>query len=301
MNSPTPVTRFRPGVAALSFALCTAAACGGEEPTLGSSSPATSRQTDSARDSTWQPIKSVYFHNWNVHDWYLPWRIGRDFGRYPTLYRGGGWMARVTPFGQYGNGLQVKYPAGKVGWDESGVSFIVPLPDENEYLLTYKVYFEPRFQWKNGGKLPGLAGGTATAGGYEPKGNGYTARFMWRKGGELELYLYHMDMPGRYGHRFSIKRNVLKTGVWYRLELRLKVNTNNRHNGEVTGTIRTNGGRLLGSRTVRRLRWREGKKAPVNRLYFTTFYGGNRPHSDSPDYITRARFDTFKVLRRRKH
>ena len=69
--------------------------------------------------------------------------------------------------------------------------------------MSYYLKFSDNFSWGTtsyGGKLPGLAGGASCSGGQMCDGtNGWSARFMWRGGGKLILYLYDMLKTDKYG------------------------------------------------------------------------------------------------------
>src|SRR5438477_687091 len=57
--------------------------------------------------------------------------------------------------------------------------------------LRYYVRFADDFAFVKGGKLPGLFGGEARAGGQIPDGtNGFSTRLMWRSKGDGEVYAY---------------------------------------------------------------------------------------------------------------
>ena len=238
-------------------------------------------------------VSSAYFNNWDVNAWYNPYRVESDLG--PLVdYHGGLWRARIRPHNSFNNYLRVTYPRGKFGWNESGLSFKTSLPPRDQYFLRYRLYFEKDFDWRLGGKLPGLGGGSATAGGYKPKGTGWSSRFMWREDGELELYIYHMDMPFKYGHRFSLGKKILKTQRWYTLIMNVKVNTNNDKNGHVRAWLFDSRGKKIGERMVYNIKWRVDENAPVDKFYFATFFGGNR-FVHAPRRTSHARFDTIEI------
>ncbi|MDU0355079.1 hypothetical protein RS130_15275 [Paraglaciecola aquimarina] len=93
--------------------------------------------------------------------------------------------------------LKVDFPKGAVGPQEGGGQFLMSLPATEELWLSYHVKFAHNFDFRLGGKLPGLSsGGSKYTGGHIPtKGEGWSARYMWRQNGEGIIYLYYMDMP----------------------------------------------------------------------------------------------------------
>jgi len=84
-----------------------------------------------------------------------------------------------------GRCLEMKYPAGAFGPGKGGGQFDVLLPARTEYFADYYLMFRPGFDFKLGGKLPGLTGGKSNTGGRRSTGDGWSARYMWRKGGAL--------------------------------------------------------------------------------------------------------------------
>lgn len=86
--------------------------------------------------------------------------------------------------------LQVKYPAGQVGSEASGMQLfsLWNTTDGSTFqsmLLTYEVAFDADFDFVKGGKLPGLRGGPdpdGCSGGSAANGsNCFSSRLMWRK------------------------------------------------------------------------------------------------------------------------
>ena len=86
--------------------------------------------------------------------------------------------------------LQVKYPAGQVGSEASGMQLysLWNTSDGSTFqsvLLTYEVAFDSNFDFVKGGKLPGLRGGPdpdGCSGGSAANGsNCFSSRLMWRK------------------------------------------------------------------------------------------------------------------------
>ncbi len=164
--------------------------------------------------------------------------------------------------------LRVTYPASKWGSKDSGAQALFSLPDSVIASCEYKVRFHPGFDFVKGGKLPGLAGGTSTAGGSRPTGDGWTARYMWRRNGEAVLYLYHLDQANNYADDLPLKRR-FQPGKWHHLKQEISVNTDDKANGRIRVWL---DGELVLDRTKVRLQTQN--QAPVNRFYFSTFFGG---------------------------
>ncbi len=164
--------------------------------------------------------------------------------------------------------LRVHYPSGKWGSNDSGAQFMVSLEPRRSYECSYRVRFPKQFDFAKGGKLPGLAGGTATAGLDRPSGDGWTARYMWREHGKLVLYLYHMDQKGRQGDDISLSVRV-QPGKWMQLKQSVTVNDFDKSNGRIRVWV---DGRLVLDR--KELRLQSEEKALVSKFYFSTFFGG---------------------------
>ncbi len=126
-----------------------------------------------------------------------------------------------------------------------------PVPSK-AYTLTYKVYFEPGFDFAKGGKLPGLAAkgfdsGCTENGSAKRSGSRWSVRLMWRANGRVELYSYDQSRsPGSCGISTMIDELAgdppnevpgtipsgstkfrFKPQVWYTITLAVKVNDNN--------------------------------------------------------------------------
>ena len=194
----------------------------------------------------------------------------------------------VVSVGATGQALDVFYPRGVHGDEASAAQFLVALPDADAYWLDYRVRFAADFDFRLGGKLPGLAGGKANTGGHRPTGDGWSSRYMWRRQGKLVVYLYHLDQPTDYGDDQPLNA-AAPTGAWIRLTQHVRVNTPGRADGVLRVWI---DGRPALARTD--LRYRTDPAAVVNRFYFSTFYGGSGDQW-SPERDGHAQFDDFRV------
>jgi hypothetical protein len=194
-----------------------------------------------------------------------------------------------------GRSLRVIYPKGAVGASAGGALWRMRIGRFEELYCSYYVRFDPDFDFVKGGKLPGLAGGTANTGGVKPTGSdGWSARMMWRAGGEVVQYVYHADQPTIYGEDFRWNlggRRVFRPGSWHRVEHRIVINSPGQRNGIVQGWF--DGVLALDRRDVR---FRDVDAFAIDSFLFSTFFGG----SDStwapqkPEGIT---FDQFVIAR----
>jgi len=190
-----------------------------------------------------------------------------------------------------GKSLRVAYPKGSLGPDEGGGHFRERLAPREAYRLTYRVLFEKGFDFRRGGKLPGLAGGKGNTGGDKPTGDGWSARYMWDEDGKLGLYLYHLDQKTKYGERFPLKATAAP-GKWIKLSQAVQVNAPGKSDGRIQVWI---DGQLALDRKGLRLR---GKVKPevalVDQFMFSTFHGGST-RKWAPTRDSHARFDDFLI------
>jgi hypothetical protein len=176
--------------------------------------------------------------------------------------------------------VRITYPRGQIGSRDSGAQWVAALEPCDEATVEYRVRFDPQFDWTTGGKLPGLAGGSAPSGG-NPRRDGFSARYMWSRGGGIFLYLYHAQQAGRYadGLRFDNARAV--PGQWHTLRQRVRLNTPGRDDGLIQVWF---DGRMVLDRGGLAFR-DEGATWRIDQFFFSTFHGGGsddyRPARDN--------------------
>ncbi|MDI5934814.1 polysaccharide lyase [Halomonas kalidii] len=171
-------------------------------------------------------------------------------------------------------GLRVHYPEGtsSPGDDkEGGAGFYTEpaaLAGAERACLTYRVRFEPGFDFVKGGKLPGLYGGEAPSGGETADGeNGFSMRLMWREQGQGELYEYVVDQKGTSVGRGSW---TFPSGQWVTIEQEIVLNDP----GEANGLARLwiDGQPVLEQRDIV---YRTTPELTIDGLMFSTFFGGS--------------------------
>ncbi len=200
--------------------------------------------------------------------------------------------ASIVEDAVHGKVLKVKYPKGAVGPKKGGIQFDKPLPKATNYYLDYYVKFGKNFDFALGGKLPGLtSGGEKYTGGIHPdKGEGWSARYMWREKGAIILYFYHLDMKHKWGDIVEMN-SVFEKEKWYRITQHLKMNTSDKFNGIME--VWVNGKKVVSDTKVR---YRLAPLGEIDSFYFSTFHGGNTadwaPKNDSFCY-----YDNFKVTK----
>lgn len=281
--------RTRREILAAAAALPWLAACGDSHSAASPSSPSSSASS---------PAQALFRQDFNA----------AAVGVYGPDALAGGWMGaspyngvregRVTVFdgpdAREGRSLRVSYPKGGVGPAEGGAQWKMGLGGRHDELYCdYWVRFGPDIDFVKGGKLPGLVGGAANTGGRKPNGqDGWSARMMWRSGGAVVQYVYHVDQPTPYGEDLSWNvggQRVFRPGAWHRVEHRIVMNRPAERDGIVQGWF---DGTLALDR--RNLRFRDVDAFAIDAFYFSTFFGGDDA-SWGPSKDERVDFDQFVV------
>lgn len=226
-----------------------------------------------------------------------------------------GWARIVSgrnAFGGTGSALRVRYPAGGEGPGEGGAQWIVEFDEGyEEAYLSYRVMFREGFDFVRGGKLPGLAGGSAPSGSAPADGvRGWSGRLMWRTAfrgvtGQPEQetsglisYAKHLhsgfEMDGRQEDEVFVvepesgQQSVIESGRWYTIRQRVVMNTPGQRDGILQLWL---DGRLVLSQD--NLQYRNTADLKIDRLFFSTFFGGGEAWKSSKNEYTY--FDDFKL------
>ncbi len=199
--------------------------------------------------------------------------------------------------GPFDHVLRVHYPVGTASPSVSrqtdtplgGAQFYgdLFLPARTQLRLSYYVRFAEGFDFVKGGKLPGLFGGIGASGGNVPDGtDGFSARLMWRKNGQGEVYAY---LPTSDAHGTSIGRGAwrFQSGIWYKLEQEIKLNTPDQADGEIR--IWVNDNLVLEQSEIV---FRTANSLEIDGIFFSTFFGGGDPSWATPKdtYVDFANF-----------
>ncbi|TVR69462.1 MAG: T9SS C-terminal target domain-containing protein [Marinilabiliales bacterium] len=208
--------------------------------------------------------------------------------------------------------LRVSYPEGGVGPGETGGQFPMVLANMEgltegyyqELYLRYYLKFEEGFDFRLGGKLPGLMGGGnswSRSGGDQPDGtNGWTLRFMWRRNGDIVVYAYLP--PSDNGKWGGVQWGqdidcdfAAEPGRWHCIEQYVNVGTPGHDDGKLKVWI--DGEKMLDIDDMRF--WDvENNYGRIGGVYFSTFHGGSS--SDwAPRRDSYAQFDGFVMAHER--
>lgn len=226
--------------------------------------------------------------SWTSEGFTVPWVDGFDQNR---AYVDDAYAHSGT------KSLRVTFPVDQFGPQNSGAQAPLKVTGQNQYYISYWLRFSDNFSWGNtnqGGKLPGLAGGSNCSGCETCMGtNGFSARLMWRTGGKAVLYLYHMDKAGSCGDNINLQVSpgvdfVFQKGQWYNIIERVKVNTGNNFDGEVQLWLNEQP-----ALTVTGIRFVNNGDM-VDNLYFSTFHGGSTS-GWSPTETCYIWFDDMKI------
>lgn len=186
-----------------------------------------------------------------------------------------------------------------------------------EATVEYQVRIENDFNFKRGGKFPGLCGGSSPMGGRSTaEADGFSARVMWRELGMLEQYVYHMDRDSskKWGQDYiwtkAENKNIpitpdmaknwgtlglynedrvyLTSGTWHTIKTYIKMNTPGQEDGQIISWY--DGNEVMNLI----LRFRNDKSFGIDSFKFAVFFGGNdetwSPEKDEEIYFKDFRF-----------
>lgn len=191
---------------------------------------------------------------------------------------------RVEADGSSGAGyLSIAYPKGSVAPSvksrpTGGLGFYARgrlAKGTDAACLRYLVRFPGDFDFRSGGKLPGLFGGAnPPSGGDRPRGDtGFTVRLMWRGEGKGELYVYAPNMVPDSAHggmQLGTGSFRFPRGRWVEVEVETILNAP----GESDGLIHL----WIDGKPeifVKGVKFRKSGRVPVGGLMFSTFFGGD--------------------------
>ena len=268
-----------------------------------------------AQTTMGQTLVDVDFNNRGAST-YTEEQVEDDFGE--IRFSNGvdeGWVRVVTgreAFGGTGSAIRVRYPEGGEGPGEGGAQWIVEFDEGyEEAYLSYRVKFAEGFDFVRGGKLPGLAGGSAPSGSAPADGvRGWSGRLMWRTAfrgtsGQPEQntsglisYAKHVHsgfaMDGRQEDEVFVvepstgQQSVIVPDQWYTIRQRVVMNTPGQRDGILQIWL---DGRLVHNQN--NLQYRNTANLQIDRFFFSTFFGGGEVWRSSKEEF--AFFDDIKL------
>ncbi|KAJ3051238.1 hypothetical protein HK097_007777 [Rhizophlyctis rosea] len=186
--------------------------------------------------------------------------------------------------------LRIFYPARSYnpsGSPRGGTGFYgvpVDISKAKEATFQFQIYFPAGFNFVKGGKLPGLYGGREGCSGGDPAKDCFSTRFMFRKSGSAEIYLYVQDKKqdpgfckvpplsvcnGVYGNSIGRGAFTYTPGKWQTLMQRIVLNDPGKTNGRVQ--VWSNGKLVI---DFNKVMWRDKPFGFVG-IDFETFFGGS--------------------------
>ncbi|KAF8878949.1 polysaccharide lyase family 14 protein [Infundibulicybe gibba] len=205
------------------------------------------------------------------------------------------------------------YPKGSInpaGKSPGGFSFYLSGPavfkeqlgEATEAVMSYRMMLQEGWEWRKGGKLPGIFGGvgdssySCTGGTQHERCECFNLRPMWRSESVAELYAYLpltdenesvlLAVPpasksnGNYG--ISVGQDSFRfdvaVGQWVSMAFRVKLNTTGKYDGEIQlwvdgrSVINVGGVSLCDSADIGRIKG----------MHFQTFFGGHTEEWASP-------------------
>ena len=179
--------------------------------------------------------------------------------------------------------------------------------------LEYEVYFLSPFDWVNGGKLPGLWGGTRDCSGGRIQDSCFSTRLMWRTHGDGEVYAYvthdqengfknwcakydhsntptykHVHCTNSTGIEMGTSAWRFRTNHWHKIRQEVHLNANPGQKGYIK--LWVDGHAEV---HVTDVIMRNNTAFAIDGLLFSTFFGGNKTSFASTD----VRFSYFKNFR----
>lgn len=216
----------------------------------------------------------------------------------------GDWPSPQGPFKMLAPGGSCKandgalygyFPKGKILGYDTGFTWYSQLPKPLESAsMQYDVFFDAGFDWKKGGKLPGLCGYDCPVGcSTVDRERGWSTRLMWRSGGRMTTYAYYPDKPKaiRCGEDWWWDRPV-RSGVWHTVRLHAKMNTAGKPDGISRAWL---DGRLVLDKTDVIYRYTASMDHAVTRAYVTTYAGGSSVADFAPSRDQYIKFRNFAV------
>jgi hypothetical protein len=185
------------------------------------------------------------------------------------------------------NSIRVAYE----GYERGSKRVVVHAPLQRpamSYTLSFAVKFCEGFDFAKGGKLHGLGPKSPVTGGNPITPAGWSARLTFRQGGGLMTYVYHQQMPGKYGQVKVAPGFKFVPGRYYAIDMRVALNEPAAAaNGEISVWV---DGKELIRHDGLQFRAIDTADGLIQTLLFSTFHGGS-----SPAYAPRTADGAYKI------
>lgn len=216
---------------------------------------------DFEHNTTGEYLLSEWQDDWNSPDW-----VNRDIP--PEIIK-------IDDPENQTKVMRWYFPEGALGPSQGGGQWITELDSSyDELYFSYRVKFREGFKWVLGGKLPGIRGGEAWEGTGTPGWDqGFVALLMWNNISKIKFYFYHHDRVKDYGENKDWDYTI-QSGKWYTITIRAVMNTVTELGGNNDGILE---GFIDGKMVCQVLnkRFRNLETIGIDRLYVTSFFGGN--------------------------
>lgn len=186
---------------------------------------------------------------------------------------------------------KITYPKEGNQSSPSGATWETNIDINSEELyMSYWVKFDSDFEWRHGGKLPGLAGMDVP---FPYSDNNFTARLMWREDGKIEFYLHGFNINNSQGAEpyrlywddFGGHAQFQK-GKWHHIEIHVKLNTPGKRDGLLEGWL--DGELRCRDKDNSGVRAAGQTNTKLNYMYFSTFFGGSSDQKNPDGTVTPA-------------
>ena len=192
-------------------------------------------------------------------------------------------LCRRDAYGRYG--LEARFIPADNG--SPRLTFLRSFPSVDEATLTYKVWFEPGFEFVRGGKLPGLGSSNPLTGCADASALRWSVRCMWGEEGRLVVYYYGQNRDEKCGDDLMAHNFRFVPGEEYRMQIRVRLNNPGYSDGTVE--LRVNN-ELLAVKDDLELRGdTHHDSARIQKFIGNWFFGG----SDSSWAPSRPQFARF--------
>lgn len=195
------------------------------------------------------------------------------------------------------NAIKIKYIGNEIGSQRIVLRENLENPGL-AYSLSFAVKFCENFDFAKGGKLLGLGPLNPVAGGEKTTPLGWSARLEFYKSGQLMTYVYHQNMPRKYGDTKKAGDFRFEPGRYYKIRMNVILNEPaTQENGKIY--VFVDGNEVIRHEGIK-FRSVEGQGGLIQKFLFSTFFGGHSPEwapktADGRYKVECAYFDDFSI------